>query len=142
MGIGMYTDQQARLAAAFSVLATTTSVQCGCGVTHFTTAIGHGDYDRGELERLQELAKKSPHLCREDSEFDTFDLVGVNGKEYVVGCRCGRAESFAAALESDADRIAAYLLAFLRDRGKEQERRARASTEAAANLESALAAAR
>ena len=67
----------------------TVSTQCGCGLNHFTTARGHGDYEEGEIEHLRNDGKSI-----EWTEFDTIHTAFANGNTWVVGCRCGRLEEY------------------------------------------------
>lgn len=83
------------------------SVTCNCGLTHFTTAHGHGDYNEGELE----LYRSQPDTHIEWTEFDTIHFVHFNGC-WVVGCRCGQVEKIGKFLLSRIDELTSFVKAY------------------------------
>ncbi len=59
-------------------------VECDfCGRVYFGTG---GDYEKGERERYEELAKKEPDKYIAVEDFTS--RIGVDGKTYAYGCEC------------------------------------------------------
>jgi len=120
-----YTNQQSRMQSAFQYTTTLCAIDCACGKVHFTSAPGHGDYDAGELERLQALAVNEPDKYLECSDFDSIDAIYIDGQQLVVDCPCGRAEKYAKWIERHARGLASYLIAYLDQQAQDAARKSR-----------------
>ena len=117
----MYTDQELRMVNAFgSGIATSCSIQCACGRVHFLSG-DHGDYEQGELETLLARSRAEPDKYIEDALYGSIDIVRVEGKDRVPHCPCGRVREIAKWIDSHADKLAAYLIAYFKERSKEAE---------------------
>lgn len=90
---------------------------CDCGLTHFTTAPGHGDYEEGEADSYREAG----HI--EWTHFDTIHTVHLGlGGSRVIGCRCGFLEKFGQILLDNARDVTKLLAAYWADELKEADR--------------------
>lgn len=126
----MYNERQKRFSRAFVHASTLCSIRCRCGRVHFTSAVGHGDYDDGELEALQRKAAAFPDKYCETSAYDHIEWAMVNGEQVVPDCPCGYAERIAKFAEDHAHDLCQYLRLYFddrgSDRGRESERDAKA----------------
>ena len=138
--VTMYTDRQARLARAFCHSGTSCVVECDCGRIHFVSASGHGDYEDGELEKLQQDAEKEPTKYVEEAHYDTIDVLNIHGMTLIPDCPCGKAERYAAFLEDHAEEVAVFVASYLTDQRKEAEAIAAESKRLLDQLEAAQAA--
>lgn len=75
-----------------------------CGRTYFGTG---GDYEGGELERLESKAAKDPDKYRQVHDFTNWFT--FNGKQCVVGCVCESDVKIEALLWANRLRIAEFL---------------------------------
>lgn len=116
-----YTDRQAWFADAFLFHRTRCSAMCSCGQTHFVSAMGHGDYEPGELEEFQRKAKESPDKYYEHCDFDSIDVCEIDGKDIIPDCPCGGIEKYCDWIEENANALATYLQAFLQQRMDDAE---------------------
>ncbi len=112
----LYTDQQSRFAKSFARSGTICSVECACGRVHFLSSSGHGDYEEGELAKLQQRAADDPEHFIEDTQFSSIDFCHIDGSQYVVACPCGKADIVAKWIESHADELADYLVLYFKDK--------------------------
>lgn len=80
--------------------------ECFCGRVHFDTW-NHWDWEKGELETLEENATKQPDkYIGEPNSISAYRLMG---KEIVLGCKCNSGAPYEAFLKNHAPEIAAYL---------------------------------
>lgn len=106
----MYTERQSRVAKAFCHSATLCAIECShCGRTHFVSALGHGDYEEGELELYKAKAAAEPDRYVEETFHDSIDWGYWNGKQFVPDCPCGIGDKIAEAIDPRAHQLAAYL---------------------------------
>lgn len=121
-----YNERMSRFVSAFCQSSTQCVVDCSCGRVHFVSHSGHGDYRAGELEQLQEMAS-TPVLARDDGNkkeyiehvnFDSIDILHIDGQVLVPDCPCGKSAKYAAFIEENAERLANHLKAFFIARRK------------------------
>lgn len=95
-------------------------VTCGCGVTYFAR---EPDWERGEFERYQELAKAEPTKYVETDDYSRWmDLHGFG--VIVEDCPCDRARRAEAFIWNNRTDIIAYLTDRLTDEKKAKDREA------------------
>jgi hypothetical protein len=88
------------------------AVECGfCGRVHFVSGRGHGDYDTGELEKLQAKAKAEPEKYLEESLYDVISTGWIDGREAVIGCPCNALRRYEDYIWSNRLMICKYLAA-------------------------------
>ena len=120
-----YTKQQERFSAAFSHGGSCCQVTCeACGRTYFVTSPGHGDYSKGELERLLELAKEKPDLYIEVQDYSHVSTAILNRKSVVVGCLCDPTSELSDWIEYYAHELTLYLRDYWKDRREDAMRQA------------------
>ena len=61
------------------------SVDCACGVTHYAS---HGDFEEGELEELQNKARRIPDQYNEVTDDDMVSYTIIDSKQIVIQCGC------------------------------------------------------
>lgn len=66
---------------------------CVCGRTHFATH-SPGEYDEGELEKIQEKARENPDNYWENSMDDSIAIAYLDGITLCYGCPCGRSKRY------------------------------------------------
>jgi hypothetical protein len=123
-----YTDQQSRVATAFSFGGSLCTAHCeACGRTYFVTSDGHGDYEEGELEELYEKAKKQPHKYIEVPDYSSVATMYMPGpskrKEVVVGCECDPTKPLSDFIEEYASQLTCYLQEYWKENRSEAVRR-------------------
>lgn len=86
-------------------------VECGfCQRIYFGDG---GDYDRGEREHYEEMAKLNPDKYIEVSDFTR--VYEVNGVEYAEGCPCNGIRVFEVMFWNNRRQIVKYLKARTKD---------------------------
>jgi hypothetical protein len=121
MALEVYTLRQSRLDRAFSRGGCCAALTCHCGRTYFVTSEGHGDYGEGELEELRRNAEKEPDKYIEVPDFSCVANLYIDGKELVIGCKCGGADRYAEWIESHAVELTEYLKLYWEDQYREAE---------------------
>jgi hypothetical protein len=76
-----------------------------CNRTHF---VSEGDFDRGELEKLERYAKEKPDRYIEHFDVDTISWGYLDGKQIVWGCACNSARRYESWIWSHRYAIADY----------------------------------
>lgn len=81
--------------------------ECVCGRTHFDISSNGWDWNKGELEELQDKAKKdSDRYVTQDGSVGTM---AINDVEIVYGCPCNNAKDYENFILRHADQIKEYL---------------------------------
>ena len=91
-----------------------------CGRTYFGDG---GDYEEGERERLQALAKEHPDKYIECDDFTRWGYLA--GKQYVIDCECNTAAKYEAFVWNNRHLIATYLKTRSRDEYEDAKREAK-----------------
>jgi hypothetical protein len=91
-----------------------------CGRIYFGDG---GDYDEGERERLEEMAKVEPEKYIECSDFTRWGYLG--GKQYAIDCECNAAAKYEAFIWNNRFLIATYLKTRSRDELEDAKREAK-----------------
>lgn len=113
-----YTDQQSRMARAFSYGGTCCQVTCeACERTYFVTSDGHGDYSEGELEHLRKLSSVNTGRYIEVDDFGSVSTMihPCTGKSVVVGCLCDPTKNLSDFIERNAEELKGYLTLYFSD---------------------------
>lgn len=130
-----YNEQQSRFSHAFSSDRTLCVTDCSCGRVHFVSANGHGDYERGELEELQAKAKAEPDKYIEETEYDHIDTAYLDGLQLVPDCQCGKYKKYCDWIESHAESLAQYLVAYFKEKAQDARHELTVSEQMASALE-------
>jgi len=104
-----YTEQQDRISQAFHYSGASCVCRCDCGIVHFVTADGHGDYDEGELEELLKKEEADPDKYVNWDVFNSIETFLFEEREYVIGCPCKNDIRVAEAIERNSERFVEYL---------------------------------
>lgn len=86
-----------------------------CERTHFAY---EGDYEEGELERLEENAKKNPAKYEEHFDRDMVSWGYFNGKQAVYNCPCKSLVQYERFIWNERDSIIKYYKAKMDEKSK------------------------
>ena len=83
------------------------SGECHCGVFHYDTANAwDDDHEESVLPQAEEAAKTDP--ARYQFHDSAIEYVDLNGRLYVIGCRCGMDNFMFDFLNEDKQQVLTY----------------------------------
>jgi hypothetical protein len=86
------------------------SAECHCGVFHYDTCNQWDeDYHKKELPSAETSAVTNPKLFQ--FQDNAIEYLEFDGRQYVIGCRCGMTEFMFGFINEDKDKVLKYLIA-------------------------------